>query len=53
MLTMKGGDRMEMDMQDPGDMWADIEMLVSLRSEWGRGGKTDFGLPGFMSTACR
>ena len=40
---MKGGDEMEMDMQDPSDMWAGIEMLVSLSADRGRGGETDFG----------
>ena len=30
-------------MQDPGDMWAGIEMLVTLGSNRGWGGKTDFG----------
>ena len=34
---------MEMDMQDPGDMWAGVEMLLTLGSNRGWGGKTDFG----------
>jgi hypothetical protein len=42
-MASKDGDNMEMDMQDPGDMWAGIEMLVPLLGDRGRGGKTDFG----------
>jgi hypothetical protein len=42
-VSLKGGDEMEMDMQDPSDMWAGIEMLASLSVDRGRGGKTDFG----------
>jgi hypothetical protein len=42
-LALKGGDEMEMDMQDPGDMWAGIVMPVPLVGDRDRGGKTDFG----------
>jgi hypothetical protein len=34
---------MEMDMQDPADMWAGTKMLAPLLGARGRGGKTNFG----------
>jgi len=41
-FASKGGDEMEMDMQDPGDMRVDIEMSVPLLSDGGWRGKMDF-----------
>jgi hypothetical protein len=41
--VLKGGDEMEMDMQDPSDMWAGNELLVPLLSTGAQGGKMDFG----------
>jgi hypothetical protein len=42
-LPLKGGDEMDMDMQDPGDMRAGVELPVRPAGNRGRGGKTDFG----------
>jgi hypothetical protein len=42
-FASKGGDKMEMDMQDPADMWAGTKMLAPLLGARGWGGKTDFG----------
>jgi hypothetical protein len=42
-VSLKGGDEMEMDMQDPGDMRAGVALPVWPEGNRGRGGKTDFG----------
>ena len=34
---------MDMDMQDAGEMWGGIEMLVPVMSDRDRGRKADFG----------
>ena len=34
---------MEMDMQDPGDMWGGTEMPAAVLSDGGRERKADFG----------